>query len=90
MADLYLSSYCIVILFNYEQALDQLIAQKTVTVARMMELVPVGTVDPSPFVFDNTLMVCAGLQGCALLMNSALRPMPESTYDDAPEQLEIK
>jgi|TARA_B110000208_G_C11621333_1_gene377346 hypothetical protein len=56
----------------------------------MMELVPVGTVDPSPFVFDNTLMVCAGLQGCALLMNSALRPMPESTYDDAPEQLEIK
>ena len=42
---------------------------------------PEGTIDPSPFVFDNTLVVCAGLQGAAFLMNSMLRPMPLETHD---------
>ena len=55
--------------------LDLLVQQKTVTISRLLEICPTGTLDPTPFVFDNTLYVMMGFQGIALLSNFALRPV---------------
>ena len=55
--------------------LDLLVEQKTVTINRLMELVPPGTVDPTPFVYDKTLLAMAGLQAMAFLCNAAMRPV---------------
>eukprot|EP00947_MAST-08B_sp_MAST-8B-sp1_P001349 g1349.t1 len=55
--------------------LDLLVQQKTVTINRLMELVPPGTVDPTPFVYDKTLLAMAGLQAMAFLCNVAMRPV---------------
>ena len=37
------------------ETLPQLIEAKTVTINRLMELVPAGTPDPTPFVYDRTM-----------------------------------
>ena len=33
---------------------DSLIEAKTVTVAKLMEIAPVGTMDPTPFLYDTS------------------------------------
>lgn len=55
--------------------LDDLIANKTVTINRLMELVPVETIDPTPFVYDETMYVMAGFSTLALLTNQFVSPM---------------
>eukprot|EP01046_Picozoa_sp_COSAG06_P010075 COSAG06_NODE_542_length_14469_cov_39.223591_9_plen_154_part_00 len=40
------------------ETLPQLIDAKTVTINRLMELVPEGTPDPTPFVYDRTMYTC--------------------------------
>ena len=41
--------------------LDQLIEEKTVTIARLMEIAPPGTLDPAPYAFNDALLTAAGL-----------------------------
>jgi hypothetical protein len=52
-----------------------LITAKTITIERVLELVPVGTVDPTPFLYDTTCDAAAGLMGVAALSNLAIRPL---------------
>lgn len=40
-----------------------------------MELAPPGTVDPTPFLYDSTCYVAAGLMSVAFLSNLAIRPL---------------
>lgn len=40
-----------------------------------MELMPEGTVDPTPFIYDTTCYAAAGLMGISLLANLAIRPL---------------
>lgn len=56
-----------------EQA-SALVDAKTVTIARLMEIVPAGTVDPTPFLYDTTCYAAAGLLGVAAIANASLRP----------------
>jgi hypothetical protein len=46
-----------------------MIEKHTVTVNRLLELAPVGTIDPTPFVYDQTMYLCAALQGLAFVTN---------------------
>jgi MFS family permease len=55
--------------------LPALIDAKTVTIPRLLELLP-GTVDPTPFLYDEPLLVIAGLQLAALACALAIRSMP--------------
>ena len=41
---------------------QSLIDAKTLTIARLMDIMPPGTVDPTPTLYDETFMVMAGLQ----------------------------
>lgn len=51
-----------------------LIETKTVTIKRLMEIAPDGTVDPTPFLYDTTFLIASGMLGVAAVCNLLLRP----------------
>lgn len=55
--------------------LDDLVANKTVTISRLMEYVPEGTVNPSSTLYNSTMYVMAGLLAIALAANLLVRPV---------------
>eukprot|EP00591_Stephanopyxis_turris_P002155 CAMPEP_0195530084 /NCGR_PEP_ID=MMETSP0794_2-20130614/32846_1 /TAXON_ID=515487 /ORGANISM="Stephanopyxis turris, Strain CCMP 815" /LENGTH=547 /DNA_ID=CAMNT_0040661505 /DNA_START=461 /DNA_END=2104 /DNA_ORIENTATION=+ len=59
-----------------------LITANTVTIARLMEICPQGTVDPTPFLYDTTCYVAAGLIGISALANLAITPLHASNKLD--------
>lgn len=57
------------------ERLDALVQANTVTVAKLMELVPQGTPDPSATLYNSTMLVMAGLLVVALVANALVRPV---------------
>ena len=55
--------------------LDALIARQTVTIAKLMEIAPGGTVDPTPSLYNLPLYVMAALLAVALVANALMRPV---------------
>jgi len=58
-----------------DEAVRKLIDAKTITIEKLMELAPQGTVDPTPFLYDSTCYVAAALMSLAALSNLAIRPL---------------
>ena len=54
-----------------------------------MELVPTGTLDPSPFIYNSTLYTMAGLVSVAAMLHFMVKPI-NSKYFDMSERLEEK
>jgi MFS family permease len=52
-----------------------LVQAKTVTIAKLMELAPPGTRDPTPSLYNQTMYLMAGLLFIALLANAWMRPV---------------
>ena len=65
--------------------LDALVSAKTVTIARLMDIAPAGTTDPTPFLYNSTMYAMAGFLGVAAVANAMVRPvdpkywLPEET-----------
>jgi MFS family permease len=55
--------------------LDALIAAKTVTIPKLMEIVPPGTPDPTSGLYNSTLILMAALLAVALVANWLVRPV---------------
>ncbi|HJZ93239.1 MAG TPA: OFA family MFS transporter [Gemmataceae bacterium] len=55
--------------------LDTLVAAKTVTIAKLIEVVPAGTPDPTSSLYNSTLYLMAALLGVALVANLLVRPV---------------
>jgi MFS family permease len=55
--------------------IQTLVRAKTITIGRLMEFVPDGTVDPTPFLYDSTCYAAASLMGVSVLANLAIRPL---------------
>ena len=55
--------------------LDALVAAKTVTIAKLMEIAPPGTVDPTSGLYNETMYLMAVLLFIALLANAFMRPV---------------
>lgn len=55
--------------------LDALVAAKTVTIAKLMEIAPPGTVDPTSGLYNGTMYLMAVLLFVALLANAFMRPV---------------
>lgn len=55
--------------------LDQLVAAKTVTIARLMEIAPQGTLDPTPGLYNTTMYAMAALLVVAFFANLFIRPV---------------
>jgi MFS family permease len=55
--------------------LTLLIKQKTVTIAKLLELAPSGTVDPSCSLYNTTMYLMAGLLAFAFFANALVKPV---------------
>ena len=60
--------------------LDALVAQKTVTIAKLMEIAPTGTIDPTPSLYNVTMYLMAALLAIALVANALMRPVRAEHY----------
>ena len=57
---------------------------KTVTIPSLMEIAPAGTVDPTPFLYDTTMYVMAGLLGLAFFANLLGMPVDPKYHCQPP------
>ena len=55
--------------------LDLLIEKKTVTISKLMEISPPGTVDPTPALYNTTMYLMAFLLFLALIANALMKPV---------------
>jgi MFS family permease len=60
--------------------LNTLISQNTVTLAKLMEIAPEGTADPTPTLYNSTMFLMAGLLVVALACNLSMRPVHEKHH----------
>jgi MFS family permease len=58
-----------------KEALEVLVKQKTVSVSKLLELLPPGVPDPTPFVYDRSMLLFAGCQLLACCTNLMLTPV---------------
>jgi MFS family permease len=57
------------------EQLETLVAQQTVTIAKLMEIAPAGTVNPTPSLYNLTMYLMAALLAIALVANALMRPV---------------
>jgi MFS family permease len=55
------------------EQLDLLLAQNTVTIAKLMAIAPPGTVDPTSSLYNSTMYLMAALLAIALVSNALMR-----------------
>ena len=60
--------------------LDQLVAAQTVTISRLMEIVPAGTVDPTSGLYNGTMYLMAVMLAVGLVSNYLMKPVNEKHY----------
>lgn len=60
--------------------IDVLLANKTVTIGKLMEIAPEGTIDPTSTLYNTTMFVMAGLLLLALLANLSIKPVNDKHY----------
>lgn len=61
--------------------LQELTAAKTVTISRLLDVLPPGTPDPTPTLYDSTMYSMAGVLGIAAIANISLRNIPPDVLD---------
>ena len=55
--------------------LQLLVEQNSVTIARLMEIAPPGTIDPTSGLYNSTMVLMAALLAIALVSNALMRPV---------------
>ncbi len=55
--------------------LDLLVRQNTVTISKLMAIAPPGTADPTPGLYNTTMVLMAGLLAIALVSNALMAPV---------------
>ena len=60
--------------------LDLLIEKQTVTLAKLLEISPPGTVDPTPSLYNTTMYLMAFLLLIALISNAFMKPVHPKHY----------
>ncbi|MCY3986710.1 MAG: OFA family MFS transporter [Candidatus Dadabacteria bacterium] len=60
--------------------LEILVQNKTVTLAKLMNIAPEGTVDPTASLYNSTMYVMAGLLIIALISNLLIKPVHEKHH----------
>ena len=70
------------------EELPTLFARKTVTLAKLLELAPPGTANPSSTLYNSTMYLMEALLVIALIANACIRPVDSKHYmgnDDMPD-----
>ena len=63
-----------------KEELEALLAAKSVNISQLMQVVPPGTVDPTPTLNNNTMYAMAGLLTVAMACNAGLRRIDPKHY----------
>jgi len=58
-----------------------LIETKTLTISKLMTIMPQGTVDPTPFLYNNTMYTMAGLVSLAAALHFMVRPVNAKYFE---------
>merc|ERR1712106_986280 len=58
-----------------------LIEAKTLTISKLMSIMPPGTIDPSPFLYNNTMYTMAGLVGVASVLHFMVKPVDKKFFE---------
>lgn len=66
-----------------------LIEAKTLTISKLMTIMPQGTIDPSPFIYNNTMYTMAGLVGIGAALHFMVKPV-HPKYFEKDEELPKK
>jgi hypothetical protein len=64
--------------------LDILINTKTVTINKLMQIVPPGTVDPTPFLYNSFLYSFVALLAVGFIANQTVRPVDQRFFREEP------
>jgi len=62
------------------EQLEQLVAAKTVTISKLMEIAPAGTIDPTPSLYNTTMYLMVLLLFVAFLSNYFMSPVGEKHH----------
>merc|ERR1711978_686496 len=60
---------------------SSLIEAKTLTISKLMTIMPQGTIDPSPFLYNNTMYTMAGLVSVGAMLHLAVRPVNKKHFE---------
>ena len=60
---------------------NSLIEAKTLTISKLMTIMPPGTLDPSPFIYNNTMYTMAGLVGVASVLHFMVKPVDKKYFE---------
>lgn len=66
-------------------AAPTLIEAKTLTISKLMTIMPPGTVDPSPFLYHNTMYTMAGLVGVGAMLHFMVKPVDKKYFEKVEE-----
>lgn len=58
-----------------------LIEAKTLTITKLMNIMPQGTIDPSPFLYNNTMYTMAALVGVGAALHFMVRPVDKKYFE---------
>lgn len=58
-----------------------LVEAKTLTISKLMAIMPPGTVDPSPFLYNDTMYTMAGLVTCASILHFMVKPVDKKYFE---------
>ena len=63
-----------------------LIEAKTLTISKLMTIMPPGTLDPSPFIYNNTMYTMAGLVSVGAALHLMVRPVNPKYFEKVKSQ----
>ena len=64
---------------------SELIDAKTITISKLMKIVPEGIPDPSPFIYDSTMFAMAGLMTVAAASHIMVKKIDPKHYEKVDE-----
>ena len=65
---------------------QSLIEAKTLTINKLMTIMPPGTVDPSPFLYNNTMYTMSALVGVAAALHFMVKPVDKKYFEKVEEK----
>ena len=54
---------------------------KTLTISKLMTIMPPGTLDPSPFIYNNTMFTMAGLVSVGAALHLLVKPVDGKYFE---------
>ena len=58
-----------------------LLENKSLTLSKLVSMLPQDVVDPSPFLYDSTMYTMAGLAACSALLHYSVKPVHRKSFE---------